>query len=80
MGQLGAVRQGDGDGVVRVAVQEVGRAVERVDNPPPSRVAVALGSRLRAEDGVVGEGRRQGRGDGVGRLAAGGHGDVAVLL
>jgi len=62
-----ALLQRDRDAVVGVAVQEIGGAVDRIDDPDVLAVVVQVRGRTRflAEDGVVGVGFQQRLDDGL---------------
>src|SRR4029453_2243581 len=55
---LALALEADRDGEVRHAVQEVGRAVERIDDPAVAAVALGLAAFL-AEEAVLGAGTRE---------------------
>ncbi len=80
MGDLGTMRERDRHGVVRESVDEIGRAVDRVDDPLESAAfarAMDL-ARFLAEDRVFRKGRAQRRDDRVLGLVVGFGADVAM--
>ena len=88
MGDLVAVRERDRDGVVRIAVAEVDRAVERIDDPLERVLAGAIAAGdlahdlacLLADDRVLGKCGAQGRDHRVLGFGVGVADDVGVIL